>query len=53
MKALGVTATGNSAQIKSLTVPVPSINADDLLVKVSAFSLNPVRLHILFETLHS
>lgn len=43
MKALAITAHGDEQQLNLHQVARPVHTADDLLVKVSAFALNPVR----------
>lgn len=43
MKALGITAPGDEQHLNLHTIGRPTISADDVLVKISAFALNPVR----------
>lgn len=45
MKAIGIREDSNDATVNSLTeltLPIPEVSGSDLLVKVSAISLNPV-----------
>lgn len=43
MNALGVIGVGDASAIQLLQLPIPSVGADDLLVKIHGFSINPVR----------
>lgn len=43
MKALAFRAHGDENQMELVDVPHPSFGDDDLLIKVSAFAINPVR----------
>lgn len=43
MNALGVIGVGDASAIQHLQLPIPTVGADDLLVKIHGFSINPVR----------
>lgn len=43
MKAIGITHFGTADRLQTLTVVKPTVTDHDVLIKVLAFALNPVR----------
>ena len=44
MKAIAIKAHGDEKQLELFTMPRPVPSADEALIKVHGFALNPVRL---------